>query len=100
MSSSPSYNKDSNNNTKGEINSPESTYHDKDKKDKTSVSVAIERVLKSFQFPTNKDRIFEFVKFQSGNPESHQILSIIQKIENRQYKSIDDVIKAANNVIQ
>src|SRR5919199_2142945 len=56
MSSSTSYNKDSNNNTKGEINSPESTYHDKDKKDKTAaVSVAIERVLKSFQFPTNKD---------------------------------------------
>jgi hypothetical protein len=99
MSSSPSYNKGSDNNKKPEVNSPESTSHGKEKKTKQQ-AVAIEKVLKTFQFPTNNDRILEFVKFQSRNPASHQILSIIQKIENRQYKSVDDVIKAANNITQ
>jgi hypothetical protein len=74
--------------------------HDDDKKvtEFSKVAAAIERVLKTFQYPTDTNRIIEYVQFQSSTPESHEILPILQKIEEKQFGNVSDVIKAAQKV--
>ena len=74
--------------------------HDDDKKvtEFSKVAAAIERVLKTFQYPTDTNRIIEYVQFQSSTPESHEILPILQKIEEKQFGNVSDVIKAAEKV--
>ena len=59
-------------------------------------SAAIAQVLKDLEFPTDKEKIIEFIqKQQSKNPQSREILSILQQIEEKQYKNVSDVTKSA-----
>ena len=53
------------------------------------------QVLKDLDFPTNKAKIVEFV--QRKNP-SKDLLSSLQRIEDRQYQNVSDVSKAAGLV--
>jgi hypothetical protein len=51
-------------------------------------------------FPANKDRIIEFVyqQIKIDKPEGHQMLPILQKIEEKQYHKVADVTLAAKLV--
>src|ERR687888_399876 len=45
-------------------------------------AAAIAQVLKDLEFPADKEKIIEFVqKQQSKNPQSREVLSILQQIE-------------------
>jgi hypothetical protein len=60
---------------------------------------ALGRVLKHLQFPTDKYKIIEYLQQkQSTLPESSDILSILQQIEERDYQNVADVAKAAGLV--
>src|SRR5919108_6078240 len=59
-------------------------------------AAAIAQVLKDLEFPTYKEKIIEFIqKQQSKNPQSREILSILQQIEEKQYKNVSDVTKSS-----
>lgn len=66
--------------------------------DFSRIAAAIEGLLKTFEFPTDTNRIIECVQFQSSSPDSDKILPILQKIEEKQYGNVSDVIKAAEKV--
>ena len=54
------------------------------------------RVLKDLQFPTDKYRIIQYLqRIQSTIPESSEILSILQQIEERDYQNVSDIAKAS-----
>jgi hypothetical protein len=72
--------------------------HDKNVTDFSKIAAATEGLLKTFEFPTDTNRIIECVQFQSSSPDSHKILPILQKIEEKQYGNVSDVIKAAEKV--
>ena len=59
-------------------------------------AAAIAQVLKDLEFPTDKEKIIEFIqKQQSKDPQSREILSILQQIEEKQYKNVSDVTKSS-----
>ena len=65
----------------------------------SNIAASIERLLKTFEYPTDTNRIIERVQFQSSSPESHKILPILQKIEEKQYGNVFDIIRAAEKVV-
>lgn len=61
-------------------------------------AAAIAQVLKDVEFPADKKMIVEYV--QRSKPQGDEILSDIQRIEDRQYESVSDVTKEAELVRQ
>ena len=63
-------------------------------------AAAIAQALKDLEFPANKNRIIQYLQLQqSTNPESREVLSVLQQIEEeKQYKNVADVTKAAGLV--
>jgi hypothetical protein len=63
-------------------------------------TAAIARVLRDLEFPADKEKIISFLQQQqSKNPQSREILSILQQIEEkREYNNIADITKAASLV--
>ncbi len=61
-------------------------------------AAAIAQVLKDLEFPADKKQIVNYV--ERARPQSEEILSDIQKIEDKRYESVSDVTKAAGLVRQ
>ena len=62
-------------------------------------AAAIAQVLKELEFPANKDKILQYLQQkQSTNPESNEVLSILQQIEEREYSNVADITKATGLV--
>jgi hypothetical protein len=61
-------------------------------------AAAIAQILKDLKFPADKKQIVEYV--ERARPQSEEILSDIQKIEDKRYASVSDVTKAAGLVKQ
>ena len=63
-------------------------------------AAAIAQVLKDLEFPADKEKIINFLLQQkSKDPQSREILPILQQIEEkRQYNNIADITKAAGLV--
>jgi hypothetical protein len=61
-------------------------------------AAAIAQVLKDLQFPADKNQIIACVEM--ARPQSEEILSDIQKIEDKRYENVSDVTKAAGLVRQ
>jgi hypothetical protein len=62
-------------------------------------TASVGQVLKDIEFPTDKYSIIEYVQEkQSTMPESNEILSILQQIEERDYDNVADIAKAARLV--
>ena len=62
-------------------------------------AAAIGRTLKSLEFPADKDKILQYLQQkQSTNPESNEVLSILQQIEEREYSNVADITKATGLV--
>ena len=53
------------------------------------------QILKDLDFPANKDKIIQFVRKRSSDDE---LLSKLEKMEDRQYQNVSDVTKAAGMV--
>jgi Protein of unknown function (DUF2795) len=63
-------------------------------------TAAIAQVLKDLEFPADKEKIINFLlQQQSKDPQSREILSILQQIEEkREFNNIADITKAAGLV--
>jgi hypothetical protein len=62
-------------------------------------SAAIGQVLKDLEFPADKHKIIKYIQQkQSTMPESNEILSVLQQIEERDYVNVADVTEAAGLV--
>jgi hypothetical protein len=61
-------------------------------------AAAIAQVLKDLEFPAGKKQIVDYV--ERARPQSEEIVSDIQEIEDKQYESVSDVTKAAGLVKQ
>jgi hypothetical protein len=61
-------------------------------------AAAIAQVLKDLQFPADKKQIVDYV--ERARPQSEEIFSDIQKIEDKQYANVSDVTRAAGLVRQ
>ena len=61
-------------------------------------AAALAQVLKDLQFPADKKQIVDYV--ERARPQSEEILSDIQKIEDKQYANVSDVTRAAGLVKQ
>jgi hypothetical protein len=61
-------------------------------------AAAIGQILKDLDFPADKKKIVEYA--ERARPQSEEILSDLQKIEERQYNNVSDVTKAAGLVRQ
>jgi hypothetical protein len=63
-------------------------------------AAAIAQVLKDLEFPADKEKIINFIlQQQTKDPQSREILSILQQIEEKkQYNNIADITKAAGLV--
>jgi Protein of unknown function (DUF2795) len=61
-------------------------------------AAAIAQVLKDLDFPADKKQIVDYV--ERARPQSEEILSDMQKIEDKRYESVSDVTKAAGLVKQ
>ncbi len=59
-------------------------------------AAAIAQVLKDLEFPADKKQILDCV--ERARPQSEEILSDIQKIEDKRYESVSDVTNAAGLV--
>jgi Protein of unknown function (DUF2795) len=59
-------------------------------------SAAIAQILKDLDFPADKKQIIDCV--ERARPQSEEMLSDIQKIEDRRYESVSDVTNAAELV--
>jgi hypothetical protein len=56
------------------------------------------QILKDIKFPTNKNKIIEYIKQQSNVQNKEEILAKLQKLEEREYKNVSDVTTAAGLV--
>jgi hypothetical protein len=61
-----------------------------------SKTASLGQMLKDLDFPTTKDKIVKFVQQQKN--ANGDLLSIIQRIEDKQYRNVSDVTKAAGLV--
>jgi hypothetical protein len=61
-------------------------------------AAALAQILKDIEFPAEKKQIVDYV--ERARPQSEEILSDIQKMEDRRYESVSDVAKAAGLVRQ
>lgn len=60
-------------------------------------AAALGQVLKDLNFPADRDAIVRFVE-QSNRLERNEVLSVIRKIEERQYQNVSEVAEAARLV--
>lgn len=60
-----------------------------------SKTATLGQILKDLDFPASKDKIVKFV--QQKNPDD-SLLSLIRKIDDKQYQNVSDVTKAAGLV--
>jgi hypothetical protein len=60
-----------------------------------SKAASMGQILKDLEFPTNKDRIIKFVQKQSLDDD---LLSRLEKIEDKEYQNVSDVTKATGLV--
>ena len=56
-------------------------------------TVDLGQVLKDLEFPADSSAIAKFVE-QSNKPELHEVLPVIQKLEDRRYQNLAEVAKA------
>jgi transcriptional/translational regulatory protein YebC/TACO1 len=62
-------------------------------------AAAVGQALKNMRFPADKRRIQLFVQQQASNNSDYQkIMSLVDKLEDRQYQNVSDVTKAADIV--
>jgi hypothetical protein len=62
-------------------------------------TAVLAQLLKDLGFPADKSKIVEFVQQKkTKDPKSNQILPVLKKIEERQYKNIADVTLSAKLV--
>ena len=61
-----------------------------------SKTASLGQILKDLNFPANKDKIIQFV--QQQNPNEGDLMSVLQRIEDREYRNVSDVTKAAGLV--
>jgi Protein of unknown function (DUF2795) len=62
-------------------------------------AAAVAQVLKDLDFPTNKQNIIQHIEQKrSVMPESNEVLSILQQIEEKDYNNVAEVTKAAGLV--
>jgi hypothetical protein len=61
-------------------------------------AAAIGQILKDLEFPADKTKILEYA--ERARPQSEEIMSDLQKIEEKQYENVSDVTKAAGLVRQ
>lgn len=61
-------------------------------------TAAIAQVLKDLEFPADKKQIIDYV--ERARPQSEEILSDIQKIEDKHYQNVSEVARAAGLVKQ
>jgi hypothetical protein len=62
-------------------------------------AAALALLLRDFEFPAHKSKIVEFIQQKKANdPNSNQILPILDKIEERQYQNVADISLSANLV--
>jgi hypothetical protein len=62
-------------------------------------AAAVGQALKDLRFPTDKKRILLFLQERSNtNPEYQRMVSLLDKMEDRQYQNVYDVTKAAGVV--
>jgi hypothetical protein len=64
-------------------------------------AAALAQLLKDFKFPAYKSKIIEFVQQRkNSDPNSNQILPLLDKIEERQYQCVADISLSAKLVQQ
>jgi Protein of unknown function (DUF2795) len=56
------------------------------------------QILKDLEFPTNKNKIIEYINQQSNVQNKEEILEKLQKLEEREYKNVSDITTAAGLV--
>ena len=62
-------------------------------------AAAVGQALKNMRFPADKRRIQLFVQQQPGNNSDYQkVMTLLDKLEDRQYQNVSDVTKAAGIV--
>ena len=61
-------------------------------------AAAIGQILKDLEFPADKTKILEYA--ERARPQSEEIMSDLQKIEEKRYENVSDVTKAAGLVRQ
>jgi hypothetical protein len=62
-------------------------------------TAAVAQVLKDLDFPTDKHRIIQHIEQKRTiMPESNEVLSVLQQIEEKEYSSVAEVTKAAGLV--
>jgi hypothetical protein len=61
-------------------------------------AAALAQVLKNLEFPADKKQIIDCV--ERARPQSEEILSDIQKIEDKHYENVSDVTRAVGLVRQ
>jgi len=64
-------------------------------------AATLSQFLKDLGFPANKDKIVQFVQEQQkllNNSENQEILSLLEKIEDKQYQNVFEVTNAAGLV--
>ena len=60
------------------------------------IQAAVARILKDLHFPANKEDIIEYTEQKrSTMPESNEILSVLQQIEEKVYNNVAEITKAA-----
>lgn len=64
-----------------------------------SKTASLGQILKNLDFPASKDMIVQFVQQQQlKNANDSNLLSLLQRIEDKQYQNVSDVTKAAGFV--
>jgi hypothetical protein len=64
-------------------------------------AAALAQLLKDFEFPAYKSKIVEFIQQKkNSDPNSNQILPILDKIEERRYQNVADISLSAKLVQQ
>jgi Protein of unknown function (DUF2795) len=62
-------------------------------------AAALAQLLKDFEFPAYKSKIIEFIQQKkNSDPNSNQILPVLDKIEERQYQNVADISLSAKLV--
>lgn len=60
-------------------------------------AAALGQVLKDFNFPADRSALVSFVE-QSNRPERNEVLPLVQKLQERQYRNVSEVAEAARLV--
>ncbi len=58
----------------------------------------IGQILKDMDFPAEKSQIIEFVSQRLGNNQNNEILSALNKLEDKTFQNVSDVTKSAGLV--